>query len=196
MVELDEKTAKLGLFIYHKGDFDHFDGTYAYNFELDFVLVYFVEGRMYVRNLCTFSRESPFRDLANIKLQSHHYISSYCTPAEPTRNFQNIYYDHCRSSLEELERAVKAMKRIFKAMDRYTVRFGKPESWQTFIIRYALVNKVSYIVECTNRTGSDYDGNTHEFNAIIQGVDKMAFILENDRIWREKIADVINKSNA
>lgn len=187
MVELDEKTAKLGLFIYHKGDFDRFDGTYAYNFELDFVLVYFVEGRMYVRrNLCTFSRKSPFRDLAHIKLQSHHYISSNCTPAEPTRNFQNIYYDHCRSSLEELERAVKTMKRIFKAMDRYTVRFGKPESWQTFIIRYALVNKVSYIV----------DGDTYEFNAIIQGVDKMAFILENDRIWREKIADVVNKSNA
>lgn len=191
MVEINEKDGELGLFIYAKGEKDLFDQGYTFNFELEFVLTYDINGRIYVRNLTTHSRESKYKHLANIKLQSHHYINKWCNAAQPSRNFQAIYYDRNRASLQDLEVAVKSLKKIHRDMDNLTKKYGQPDCWQSFITRFAEVTKTKYLVECLSYNGGFHDDNQHELLSCTRGVGRMTSMLETDAHWMEEKAKAL-----
>jgi hypothetical protein len=184
MVEISEKDGELGLIVYAKGEPDLFDQGYIFNFELVFVLTFNIDGRIYIRNLTKYSHESPFKHLTDIKLQSHHYINKWCNAGEPTRNFQAIYYDRSRADLQDLEVAVKSLKKIHRDMDNITKKYGKPDCWQTFVQRFAYVSKTKYFVECLSNNGTSHDDNQYELFSIARGVSIMNHMLDMDEQWQ------------
>jgi hypothetical protein len=192
--EFNEKAAELGLLLYFKGETDPYEGNYDFTFDLDFILVNNID-KVRLRNVTKHSRESKFKHLADIKLQSRHYINKWSTPEEPSRNFQTIYYDGYHSCLAELEVAVKSLKKIHKEMDKMTEKYGRPNNWGDFISRYALASKVYYIVECMlPKAGSgSYDDNVYSVHKISEGITLMRNILESDVIWQEKTQEILKQ---
>ena len=149
-----------------------------------------------VENIGTW-HDSPYREYRDICFSARLYTSKYNKADRPYNHYTSLFFDDYHPQLEDMERGVKAMRKITQKMAAMNAKRGYAVDAIEEIGRFAEAVSADCMVERLSKTSDFfYSDMKHRFHTIGEGINTLRYMVKNDAEWQQGLTKAMEREAA